>query len=183
MINKKELCLEILKRINNQTTKVKQVDNIKGNYYAYLTDTIYLSERDEGKKSEEEQLVVLCHESIHSIQSKKKHILNLVLSNIELIISIILILLLLNRSIYVFITSIFYFLILISSIIFRLMLEKNAVRESFKLAKNIAETSNHYEIQDLENKSRKFRIIFYISLFWKKIIKALFVIFIYYAIK
>lgn len=82
-----------------------------------------------------------------------------------------------------FITSIFYFLILISSIIFRLMLEKNAVRESFKLAKKIAETSNHYEIQDLENKSRKSRIIFYISLFWKKIIKALFVIFIYYAIK
>lgn len=182
-MNKKELCLKIQKKLNNQTTKVKQVDNIKGNYYSYLTDTIYLSESDEDRKSDEEQLVVLCHESIHSIQSKKKHILNMVLSNAEIIISIILILLLLNRSKYVASVSIFYFLILIASIVFRLILERNAVRESFKLANKIAETSSCYEIQELENKSKKLRVLFYISLFWKKSIKVLFMLFIYYAMK
>ncbi|MBR5227411.1 MAG: hypothetical protein IKV94_02095 [Clostridia bacterium] len=65
-----------------ENTKIIVSDEIKGNYYFYLNNTIYLSK---AQNCESKEAVVICHECIHAMQSKILHVLNLIFSNIELI--------------------------------------------------------------------------------------------------
>lgn len=185
MKDKEKQCQKILDSLENVKTKIKLVGDIKGSYYAYITDTIYLSNNN--KKTDEEELVILCHESVHSVQSKKSHMLNFILSNLEIAISLILILLLWFKNNNIILVSIIYSAILLATVIVRILLENEAVVKSFILAKEESEKEpNIYKkeaIIKLENKAHKNISVLYISLFWKKTIKILFMIALYNFVK
>ena len=79
---------KVLKELNNTTTKVIKDDDIKGNYYVFLNDTIYLSNKNKSSR-EYSRLTLICHECIHSVQSKILQVINFILSNLEILVFII----------------------------------------------------------------------------------------------
>lgn len=133
-------CKAILEYIGNCSTKVVEKDDIRANYYSFLNDTIYISTikiKDGGKINNKiKKLLVMCHEAIHSTQSKKLQMINFVLANVELI-----------YFIYLFIASVksginihlilSYVFISLASMITRGYLEVNAVRGSIKLSSDL----------------------------------------------
>lgn len=136
------LTKHILKYLKNEHTRVELKEDFKGNYYSFIIDTIYIAKNFQEQKVPTEakninkkasELVVVCHECIHSIQSKCLHILNMLLSNLSIILAII------NIVLVLFWTStlwlkIFTIIIILTSIIIRLILEVGAVNGSIKLA-------------------------------------------------
>lgn len=122
---------QTLESLNNKTTKVVFDNDIKGNYYVFLNDTIYLSSKDADKYK---RLTVICHECIHSIQNKTIQLINFILSNLEIIIFIIFSILKLlniigNKLTYVYIA------VVVISLIPRFILEIHASLKSIKLTK------------------------------------------------
>ncbi|MDD2627396.1 MAG: hypothetical protein PHR25_00655 [Clostridia bacterium] len=133
--NKDEIriCKDMLKVLENNTTKVKLNKNQNANLYVFLNDTIHLSEKQGNKKTRvEDEWLVIAHECIHSIQSKTLQWLNFILSNLEIIIFVIAIILKLFFKENNILTTI-YVLVLMCSITLRLYLELNAIIKSFKL--------------------------------------------------
>lgn len=133
---------DILNYIGNKHTKVKLKDDFNGNYYSYITDTIYIAKNFSSKNKpvnakefdkEAAELIIICHECIHSIQSKVMHILNMILSNISIILTVISIILGLFWT-SPLILKIVTCLVLCLGIVVRLVLEINAVNKSIKLA-------------------------------------------------
>lgn len=154
------LTKDILKELKNKHTKVESKEDFKGNYYSYLTDTIYIAKNFEEQKvpakaktinKKAARLVVVCHECIHSVQSKCMHILNTLFSNLSILLAII------SIVVGVFWTSpawlkIVTCLVILTSIIIRLILETHAVNGSIKLAmdivsKNMVEDISKKDIQ------------------------------------
>lgn len=135
---------EILKFLKNEHTKVLESKEFKGNYYNYITDTIYLADKFEDKKSEKREdidkstgrLVMLCHECIHSIQNKYMHIMNIVLSNLSIILIIIAIILKFCDNINIVFNYISGCVVL-ASIVIRLFLENSAIVGSIELLKKV----------------------------------------------
>ena len=129
---------QILKHIGNENTKVCKDTDIRGNYYSCITDTIYLSKKKEEKylqKGRLKELIIFCHEAIHSMQNKKVQMLNVVLSNVELIYFMILVLTSFQKK---SMTSILIYLtILLLTMIIRTSLEIDAILKSFNLAKEV----------------------------------------------
>ena len=122
---------DTLNKLKNSTTKMISDEDIKGNYYVFLNDTIYLSTKNTKKYN---RLTVICHECVHSIQNKTLQLINFVLSNIEIIAFVILFALkifniLSNISTYLYIG------IVIVSVIPRIILEIDASLKSIKLTK------------------------------------------------
>lgn len=138
---------DILSCLGNTHTKVELKEDFKGNYYSYFTDTIYIAKdfatqkipsavKSVNKKAAE--LIVVCHECIHSIQNKIMHILNTVFSNLSIILAIVCI------FVAVFWTSSLWLKLIAStvittSIIIRLILEIGAINGSVKLAESVVE--------------------------------------------
>ncbi len=121
---------EILESLDNKTTKLVEDKDIKNNYYVYLNDTIYLSSN---KKNTYARICVIAHECIHSIQSKIVQKLNFISSNIEIITFVIFSVLGLfmqesKMPLYI------YSLIVALSLIFRLILEIDAVKKSVNVS-------------------------------------------------
>lgn len=134
---------EILEYLGNTHTKTERKPGFMGNYYSPLIDTIYIAENFENmsvpngaeninKKAAE--LIVVCHECIHSVQSKTLHLLNTLFANLAVILFIVYIVtLLLDASvIWIKVTTI---VTLVANIIIRLILEMGATSGSTKLAK------------------------------------------------
>ena len=122
---------DTLNKLKNSTTKMISDEDIKGNYYVFLNDTIYLSTKNTKKYN---RLTVICHECVHSIQNKTLQLINFVLSNIEIIAFVILFALKIfnilgNISTYLYIG------IVIVSVIPRIILEIDASLKSIKLTK------------------------------------------------
>lgn len=139
------LTKDILKYLNNEHTKVETKEDFKGNYYSYLIDTIYVARSFEQQKvpdaakninKEAAKLIVVCHECIHSMQSKIAHILNAVFSNLSIILSIVCIILGLFWT-NPLCLKIAIGAILITSVIVRLILEDDAINGSIKLASDV----------------------------------------------
>lgn len=166
-------CKNILKHIKNSTTKIIEKEEFKGCYYSYINDTIYLAKESSKTKSKEEKFVVLCHECIHSIQNKFMQALNFYSSNIEILLSIIVIILLFLKVSYICYITIPYFIIVLINIMVRFVLERNAVKESFMLARRIINNKDYdiNKINEMQEEAKTKQILFYISLFWKKLIK------------
>lgn len=179
------VCENILKLLNNPATKVKVKENLKGSYYAYITDTIYLP-KENINDDVEERLVVLCHECIHSVQSKEMHKINFILSNAEILFSIILLISICLKMNFMWIIAFVYLTTLVSSVIIRVILEKDAVKRSSTLARNVINKKivkcETQKIDMFKIKAKKAMILFYIFLFWKKLIKLILLLVIYYII-
>lgn len=134
---------KILQDLGNTHTNIKFIPEFNGNYYNYITDTIYISSREktnkipkklQGLNKEAGQYVMLCHECIHSIQSKTLHILNLVFSNLSLVLGTILIILKLFSKCN-FALNILELILLLLSCIIRGVLEFDAINRSVILVK------------------------------------------------
>ena len=154
------LVKEILGFLNNQNTKVQLKKDFNGNYYSHITDTIYISDAFSDKKMPKHaqninkkaaELIVLCHECIHSVQNKKLHILNTILSNLSIILTIIcLVIGVLGKS--VFWLEIVTVCVIIVGIIVRVILENGAINGSITLSKELVEKNkvNDITILDIE---------------------------------
>lgn len=174
-MKKETLTKEILYLLNNNHTSIENVENIKTNYYNFVTDKIYLANNindSKHKKGLENanpfcgELVTICHECIHSVQSKWLHILNLILSNLSIIFTIISFILMLffSKPIWWIVISA---TIIVLAIFVRLFLEINAITRSVKTADRARETINIsgvdkkdiVEARKIINKMMPFQII------------------------
>ena len=165
---------ETLEKLNNKTTKMISDDDIKGNYYVFLNDTIYLSNKDADKYK---RLTVICHECIHSVQNKAMQLINFVLSNLEVILFIIFAIL---KFLNVFgnVLTYVYIAIVILSLIPRFILEIHASIKSITLTREYILDKIGKKEAEFANKVVRFQVILLLPImlfslcFWK-IIRAL----------
>lgn len=131
------LAKDILNELNNSKTKCIIDEDIKGSYYVYLNDTMYLCDKQNEKKNYE-RLCVISHESVHSVQPKSLQNINFILSNLEIIAFVIFLILyfLKVERLYIYLG---YLVVAIISIIPRLILEFWAMIKAPKVAKNYLE--------------------------------------------
>ena len=120
-----EVCNSILKKLNNNSTKIAEMSTIKGNYYSSINDTIYISNVSKNA-SDENRVIVIAHECIHSIQNKVVQLANTVISNLYLILLLVTIILLFFKIDIIFIL----FPVMLLNIVVREYLELNAVTKS-----------------------------------------------------
>lgn len=167
----------ILKELKNNKTKIVFDKEIKGNYYVYLNDTIYLSDK-QNQKENYERLCVISHECIHSIQPKWLQNLNFIFSNLELITFLVFVILWIFKvsNIYFWFS---YLVINLFSIIFRSILELWAMNKSLSLSKKYLEKEkiNKKDIEKVEsvyNSIIKLLIpLAFIQMFFFKVIRIL----------
>lgn len=145
--NSEEIAKDLLKKLGNKKTKCLFDEDIKGNYYVYLNDTIYLCNK-QNKKDNYERLCVIAHECIHSIQPKWLQKLNFIFSNLETIFFVLAIILYFLKITNVYLFSM-YIAIAIFSIIPRLVLEIWAMLNAPKLSKKYLEEKN-FEKDDIK---------------------------------
>lgn len=174
---------EILKHLDNTHTKVESRENFKGNYYNYLTDTIYVGGKFENAKLPSKKdnvnkkaamFIVACHECIHSIQSKCIHILNMIFSNISVILTIIAIILGLFIEKHMTIKMLTIICVVISMII-RFVLEIHAIKESTNIASIIIKTTeidgvSEEDIQNSKKYMDKHKYVAFLGMILDKIV-------------
>lgn len=138
---------DILKKLDNNKTKYVFDEDIKGNYYVYLNDTIYLSSK-QSDKNNYERLCVISHECIHSIQPKWLQNLNFIFSNLEIISFVIFIVLYFFKisNLYLYII---YLVIVILSVIPRTILELWAIKKAPQISKEYLENTK-IDVKEVE---------------------------------
>lgn len=156
-MEQEKIAKEVLTILNNNKTSIKQIENQKTNYYNYITDTIYLADYAKQKGLENTNpfcgnLITICHECIHSIQSRYLHILNFIFSNLSILLTIIGIItkLFFEQADWVKILTCF---VISSAILTRSILEISAIRKSVELAEKII---NVLEIKSISLNDIKF---------------------------
>lgn len=136
---------KILNYIGNTHTKVEKKEGFMGNYYSHLIDTMYIAENFENKEmpagvkninKKAAELVVVCHECIHSTQSKCIHLLNTLFSNLSIVLSVVYVMMALLWTNYIWL-KIVTAIIIVASIVLRITLEIGAINNSIKLASEI----------------------------------------------
>ena len=160
------LTRKILDFLNNKSTKVEQKTQYKTNSYNYLTDTIYLAENIDEQKPPRGievsnplsgQLIMLCHECIHSIQNKFFHVLNIITANLSLIITFICVVLrIIDKTNSIL--SILGLVICFINLTVRTLLEYNAIKESMILSKKLV-NNNIVDFIKEEEIEKDFNII------------------------
>ena len=155
-----QLTLEILRFLNNYKTKVELKKDFKGNYYSYITDTVYIAKGVSKKQvphnidKNASEVLMVCHECIHSIQNKLMRILNTIFSNLSIIFSIICIFVGMFVDMPAWLRCVTGIIILFS-IIIRLLLETGAINGSIKLAYEVVSKGivKNVSIQNIEKGS------------------------------
>ena len=155
-----QVTINVLRFLDNNKTNVDVKEDFKGNYYSYITNTIYIGKKTNKKQpshnidKDASDLLMICHECIHSIQSKRMHILNTIFSNLSIIFSIICI------FIGVFIDMPLWLrcvtgVVILFSVLLRLFLEIEAINGSIKLAFKVISKGivKNISMQDMENGS------------------------------
>lgn len=141
-MNKENVTKEILETIGNNHTKVEVKEEFKGNYYSYITDTIYIAKHLRKQKKQKDmkdidedvaEMVVLSHECVHSKQNKMLHVLNTIFSNLSIVFTLFCIFASIFSSVNVLLKGI-SIAILITSIVIRLILEMGAIKGSIEVA-------------------------------------------------
>lgn len=175
-MDKVEVCQTILNDLGSVDTKVLTVEGLKGNYYSYITNTIYLNKNNvEDTPDKAKELVILCHESIHSTQKKSLHILNFVLSNIEIFMFIFAIILYLYcGNITKF--TIYYTIANILSIAFRIFLEIPAMLKSFEIAKKYSTVEEKEIILENQRKVSRFLPLGILFFSWSRVARLIIVL-------
>lgn len=159
-MNQENLTKEVLTFLNNNHTSVKESNDIGVNYYNFVTDTIYLTTRIKENKPAKGlenanpfcgNLVTICHECIHSIQLKALHIINLVLSNISIILTVISLILMITIGKPNWLCIVALSLVLLA-IACRLFLEIDAINKSTIVAEKVLEKVNvrNAEFKDIQ---------------------------------
>lgn len=138
--NSDVLAQSLLKKLKNNKTKYIFDKDIKGNYYVYLNDTIYLSDK-QSEKSNYERLCVIAHECVHSIQPKWLQNINFIFSNLEIVFFVLFIMLYFFKisNIYIFLA---YLIMAALAIIPRIILEMWAILKAPRLSKEYLEEEN-----------------------------------------
>ncbi|MDD2376877.1 MAG: zinc metallopeptidase [Clostridia bacterium] len=126
------VCKQMLELISNKSTNIKLDTDIKNNYYVFLTDTIYLSNKEITRNSYQ-RICVIAHECIHSIQNKIIQVVNFALSNVELI-AFVISLICITCGFNTYIVFYSYLILNIFSAIPRLILEIDATIRSINLS-------------------------------------------------
>lgn len=170
-----ELTKEILKKLNNENIQVKENLDSETSLYIALTNTISIS----SKKNSCARIQTIAHECVHSVQNRRIHIFNFIVSNIYIIYFILISVLTLfnlisNPLLYLFIFTILGFL----QFTVRSYLEINAMTKAKYVAKEYMEEKkiiSKEEIDLLCNEYEKINekgIPFYVwTLFVNNIIK------------
>ena len=153
---------DVLKYLNNGHTNVEEKEDFKGNYYSFLTDTIYLSKNIAKQKIPRQvknidkrvgNLIVICHECIHSVQNKALHILNIILSNLSILLCVLCVALTAfgekNQ-----VVNICTEIVVLMAIVIRLILELEAINRSVIIAKKIIK-KNNIDINESDIKKAK----------------------------
>lgn len=165
----KIIAKETLEKLNNKTTKIVFDNDIQGNYYVFLNDTIYLSNKDADKYK---RLTVICHECIHSMQNKALQLINFLFSNLEVIIFIIFSALKFF-NLFGNILTYLYIAIIVISLIPRFILEIDASLKSIKLTKEYVSKKIGNIEAEFVDKIVKFQVIsllpimLILLIFWK----------------
>ena len=167
---------DILMMAGNEHTEV-EIKNNRSSYYFFMNDIIYLSKEQLNKNEFIENLILISHEIIHSLQSKVLHVINFILSNIEIILFLFLIIA------NAFVSKIWtgfeygYLTVSIISIITRFFIEMEAVIKSIKLVRKRLK-SNDIKYKYNVEKINKFKTellttfpIMILSLFGFKILR------------
>ena len=149
-----KICRDILNQINNEEVKIEVDKDSKTSLYMFLNNTIYISDFENSKKKDElykSRLLVIAHECAHSLQSKLLQIANFILSNVELLLFSLIIILRIVLGNVISWLLITYITIFALGIVVRYYLEINATINSVKIIakyliqKNIAKT----EVKDM----------------------------------
>lgn len=166
-----EICKKALNYLNNSSTKIVVDDNIKSSYYFWLSDKIYISKK-QTHGSEEQRIIVLCHECIHSIQNKTIQCINFVLSNVEIFMFVLLVIFRLTTSVNLNTYINIYIVVAILAIIIRYYLEIGAIIGSIKLANKCdSEFSRKFSVSSIKRKMLKTLPALIISLFGIKLLR------------
>lgn len=175
-MEKEVLCKNILKDLNKKNVGVKVSQDIKGNYYSYIHNCIYLNNKSattiEDKAKEN---VVVAHECIHATQNKMVHLANMVLANLELLLFLIFVVVLVAFG-SIEVLKVIYSAVCILSLIYRCILELPAMINSFDLAEKY---SNKEVIEIIQKDKKKIKYLLplgILSYTWFKILRLILVI-------
>lgn len=141
--NNKEICEEILKKLNNNHVKIEETDETKTSLYIVASNKIVIA----NIKDTFTRIQTIAHECLHSIQSKKILMFNFICSSIFLlyfIVAIFLILFNISNSLIYILVFIFSFFIIY---IVRSYLETEAMSKAPFVAK---EYMNEYKTKNKE---------------------------------
>ena len=190
-MDKEKVTKEILETIGNKHTKLEVKEDFKGNYYSYITDTIYIAkhfnEQQKAKATKDinenvAEIIVLSHECVHSMQNKMLHVLNTIFSNLSIVFTLICVFvgIFSSVSMWLKITSI---AVLGISIVIRLILEMGAIKGSIELANkyiNSNETTKslHEDIVKSKEYINKHKVFALLTMVLDKIIYLTIIIFI-----
>lgn len=190
-MDKEKVTKEILATIGNKNTKVEVKEDFKGNYYSYITDTIYIAkhfnEQQKAKATKDinenvAEIIVLSHECVHSMQNKKLHLSNTIFSNLSIAFALFCICMSIFSSVNIYLkaTSI---VILIISIVIRLILEMGAIKGSIEIANkyinnNETTKSLHEDIVKSKEYINKHKVFVLLTMVLDKIIYLTIIIFI-----
>lgn len=140
-----EICYK-LQEIVGSKCDVELDDNTKSSAYIFFKNKIILSNNNESKNNFS-RILFIAHECIHSIQSKRDHIINFVFANIKNVFDIfLLIYLILGKGSFELIMI--SFMISFFSFYFRMQLEVDAVYRSVTLSRKYLSKFNLENIAD-----------------------------------
>lgn len=146
-VTNKDICELVLKVLDNQNVKVKLKKDINGNYYSFLNNTIYLTNRELNKEELKKpdlkcgQLITICHECIHSTQSRWLHILNVLFSNLAIVLALLFFIRIIMYS-GITLLGVLESFVLLVAILLRLILEIDAIKKSTFLAENLVRSNS-----------------------------------------
>ena len=127
----KEICMEMLEKLNNKNVKIEEVKDSKTSLYIAITNKIIIANINDTFT----RIQTISHECLHSIQNRRILLSNFIFSNISIITFIIFtILILLNIGNSYTYTQIFIGIGIISYVI-KAYLENEAMSKAFYLAK------------------------------------------------
>ena len=133
----KEICEEILKKLNNKSVKIEENSETKASLYIAVTNKIIIA----NIKNTFTRIQTIAHECLHSIQNRKILLFNFIFSNIYFLyflIAFILILLNIGKEYFGLYIQIFSLLTLIY-IGVRAYLENEAMSKAIYVAKDYME--------------------------------------------
>lgn len=146
----KEICKEILNKLNNNNVKIEENNDSKASLYIAITNKIIIANIQDTFT----RIQTIAHECLHSVQNRKTLIFNFIYSNIFILYFLVALFLILfdigKSSIYV---QIFIFMSVIYSVV-RCYLENEAMSRALYVAKDYmnqqAEKNERIKKEDID---------------------------------
>ena len=146
----KEICKEILNKLNNNNVKIEENNDSKASLYIAITNKIIIADIQDTFT----RIQTIAHECLHSVQNRKTLIFNFIYSNIFILYFLVALFLILfdigKSSIYI---QIFIFMSVIYSVV-RCYLENEAMSRALYVAKDYmnqqAEKNERIKKEDID---------------------------------